>query len=65
MAEVTIKNFADQIRISPERLIEQLAAAGVSARSIDDTLSDDDKVRLLTYLKGGQGETEMARDPAR
>ncbi len=61
MAEVTIKNFADQIRISPERLIEQLAAAGVSARSIDDTLSDDDKVRLLTYLKGGQGETEMAR----
>ena len=43
MAEVTIKNFADQIRIPPERLIEQLEAAGVKAQSIDDTLSDDDK----------------------
>ncbi len=61
MAEVTIKNFAAQIRVPPERLIEQLAAAGVSARTVDDTLSDDDKVKLLTYLKGGQGETEMAR----
>ncbi len=61
MAEVTIKNFAEQIRIPPERLIEQLTAAGVSARDIDDTLSDDDKVKLLTYLKGGQAETDMAR----
>ncbi len=52
MAEVTIKDFAEQIHIPPERLVEQLSAAGVEAKTVDGMLSDSDKVRLLAFLKG-------------
>jgi len=62
MAEVTIKKFAEQIHVAPDRLMEQLASAGVAAKSADDVLSDDDKVKLLAFLKGGAAEaTERKR----
>ena len=60
MAEVKIKQFAEQIRIDPERLLEQLAAAGVTASSVDDSLSEEDKKKLLGYLKG-----ERSAEPAK
>ncbi|MFT5114465.1 MAG: translation initiation factor IF-2, partial [Parasphingorhabdus sp.] len=58
MAEVKIKQFAEQIRIDPERLLEQLAAAGVTASSVDDSLSEEDKKKLLGYLKGDRPAEE-------
>ncbi len=56
MADITIKNFAEQIRVAPERLLEQLGSAGVKAGSVDDVLSDEDKVKLLAFLKGGASQ---------
>ena len=61
MAETTIKAFATQIGVQPERLLTQLVSAGVSGKGVDDSLTDEEKMTLLGYLRthhgGGEGGT--------
>lgn len=56
MAEVSVKELAKLVRATPERLLEQLKEAGVSASSPDDMISDDGKKKLLLYLRGDKKE---------
>jgi len=58
MSQTTIKSFADQIGVPPERLLQQLAAAGVPGKAVDDSLSDEEKLNLLTFLRGDHGSSE-------
>ncbi len=58
MAETTIKAFATQIGVSPERLLTQLDTAGVSDKGVDDSLTDDEKMTLLGYLRTHHGGGE-------
>jgi translation initiation factor IF-2 len=62
MAETTIKAFAAQIGVQPERLLTQLEAAGVSGKGVGDSLTDEEKMTLLGYLRthhgGGEGGTK-------
>ena len=60
MSTITIKSFATQIGIEPERLIKQLADAGVSGKSADDSLNDEEKRMLLEFLRGGASTTSAA-----
>ncbi|MEO4011886.1 translation initiation factor IF-2 N-terminal domain-containing protein [Chromobacterium piscinae] len=55
MVLTNVKQFAGEMNLTPERLLEQLKAAGVSKRSPDDTLSAQDKSQLLDYLKRSHG----------
>ncbi len=61
MAEVTVKQFAETIGIPFERLLSQLADAGVSVDGGDALIGDDDKVRLLDYLRGRHASTAPAK----
>lgn len=58
MVLTNVKQFASEMNLTPERLLEQLSAAGVSKRSPDDTLSAQDKSQLLDYLKRSHGARE-------
>ena len=58
MSEATIKSFAAQIGISPDKLLTQLVAAGIDEKLVDDSLSDDEKMTLLTYLRTHHGGSE-------
>ncbi len=58
MSQTTIKSFAAQIGVPPERLVQQLTAAGVPGKAVDDSLSDDEKLTLLTFLRGHHGGSE-------
>src|SRR3990167_9964220 len=51
MANVTIKQLAELVRTTPDRLKEQLKEAGVVVTNDDQTISDDEKRKLLLYLK--------------
>lgn len=55
MVLTNIKQFASELGLSPERLFEQLNKAGVAKRSLEDTLSEGDKKRLLDFLKASHG----------
>ena len=59
MAQTTIEQFATEMKMPPGVLLEQLAAAGVSSKKQGDKLSEQDKTRLLDYLRkqhGGQDQ---------
>ena len=59
MSTITIKKFAEQIGIEPDRLVKQLKEAGLAGKSVDDTLQDQEKRALLDFLRGG-GEKKKA-----
>ena len=58
MSEATIKSFATQIGISPDKLLTQLVAAGIGEKLVEDSLSDEEKMTLLTYLRTHHGGGE-------
>ncbi len=58
MTQITVKNFAEQIEIGTDKLIKQLADAGIGGKRPEDPLTDDEKVTLLSFLRGGRGGGE-------
>jgi translation initiation factor IF-2 len=58
MAQTSVAQFASELKVPPSVLLEQLRAAGVDKRQPDDALSEQDKSRLLEYLRKAHGSTE-------
>src|SRR5207248_11309752 len=59
MAHTTIERFASELKMPSGILLEQLAKAGVAGKKEGDKLSEQDKTRLLDYLRkqhGGQDQ---------
>jgi len=56
MSEVTVSQLAKVIGIPADRLMEQLADAGIRAKLPDDTISDDEKTILLNHLRQSHGK---------
>ena len=55
MPQTTIEQFATELKMPAGALIEQLAAAGVAAKKAGDSLTEQDKTRLLDYLRKQHG----------
>lgn len=51
IADISVKQLADLVRTTPERLLEQLKDAGVAVTHVDQTITDDQKRKLLLHLK--------------
>lgn len=60
MSTITIKAFAEQIGIEPERLVKQLKDAGIPDKTLDDSLRDEEKRALLDHLRGGASSAPAA-----
>ncbi|BBP43603.1 translation initiation factor IF-2 [Thiosulfativibrio zosterae] len=60
MSGVTIKQFSETLNLSEERLLAQLEAAGVGKKTAKDSISDEEKQTLLSYLKALHGDTAEA-----
>ena len=63
MADVTVSQFADVLKVPVERLLTQLDEAGIQVAGADDTISDDAKMELLTFLRRSHGRTEDSAAP--
>jgi len=61
MSQTTIKGFAEQVGIAPDILLTQLVSAGIAGKQVEDTLTDEEKVTLLAFLRGGAAETAAQR----
>ena len=55
MAQMTIEQFATELKLPSGALLEQLAKAGVEAKKEGDNLSEQDKTKLLEYLQKQHG----------
>ena len=58
MAQSTVAQFAKELKLTEEVLLEQLKAAGVKKKDSDDKLAEEDKSRLLAYLQEAHGHKE-------
>ncbi len=57
MAQMNVAQFAAELKMPATALLEQLAKAGVAKQASNDSLSEQDKTRLLDYLRKAHGET--------
>ena len=57
MAEVTVSELAKSVGAPVDRLLKQMQEAGLSQKSPDARVSDDEKQRLLAFLKTSHGES--------
>jgi len=64
MAEVTVAQFADVLKVPVEKLITQLDEAGIKVKGSDDTISEDAKLELLTHLRRAHGQDESTAGDA-
>jgi translation initiation factor IF-2 len=55
MAEVTVSQFAEVLKVPVDRLLVQLDQAGIKVSGPNDRISDDAKLELLTHLRRSHG----------
>src|ERR1700732_898452 len=60
MAEVTVSQFAEVLKVPVDRLLVQLDQAGIKVDGTDERLSDDAKLELLTHLRRSHGSGDDA-----
>jgi translation initiation factor IF-2 len=63
MADVTVTQFAEVLKVPVERLLTQLDEAGIRVSGADDTISDEAKMELLTFLRKAHGRSDDAAAP--
>ena len=54
--QMSVSQFAAELKMPPTALIEQLAKAGVVKQSSSDMLTEQDKTHLLEFLRKSHGE---------
>ena len=65
MADVTVTQFAQVLRVPVERLLSQLDEAGIDVTGAEDTISDDAKLELLTHLRRAHGRKDASASTPR
>jgi translation initiation factor IF-2 len=63
MADVTVAQFAGVLKVPVDRLLTQLAEAGIEVKGAEDTISDEAKLELLTFLRESHGREAPAATP--
>jgi translation initiation factor IF-2 len=59
MAQTSVAQFASELKVPPSVLLEQLRAAGVEKKAPEDSLTEQDKSRLLEHLRKMHGSAEQ------
>ncbi|MFM2290059.1 MAG: hypothetical protein RL684_3202 [Pseudomonadota bacterium] len=69
MADVTVTQFAEALKVPVEKLLVQLEQAGIPATGPEALISEDSKLELLTHLRrshgAGAGAAAEGSAPAR
>jgi translation initiation factor IF-2 len=63
MAQVTVSQFAEVLKVPVEKLITQLDEAGIKVGGADAIISDEAKLELLTHLRRAHGRVDDTAAP--
>jgi len=63
MADVTVSQFAQVLKVPVDRLLVQLDQAGIKVAGPEDRISDEAKLELLTHLRRSHGSEEDGGAP--
>ena len=58
MSKVTVSQLAEVLGVDVSKLLAQFSDAGIEGNSGDDAVSNDDKKKLLAYLRASDGKME-------
>jgi translation initiation factor IF-2 len=58
MSDVTVTEFAEVLEVPVDRLLMQLDEAGIVVSGVEDTITDDAKLELLTHLRRSHGRKD-------
>ncbi|MDH4867891.1 translation initiation factor IF-2 associated domain-containing protein, partial [Alcaligenes nematophilus] len=58
MSSNTVAQFAQELKMPANVLLEQLRSAGIELKSVDDAITDSDKAKLLESLRRSHGSQE-------
>ena len=58
MSSNTVTEFANELKMAPAALLEQLRGAGVQVNSVSDAITEANKAQLLESLRRAHGATE-------
>nr|Q47D94.1 RecName: Full=Translation initiation factor IF-2 [Dechloromonas aromatica RCB] len=61
MSATTVSQFAVELKMPVVALLEQLGKAGVGKSDANDMLNDQDKTRLLDYLRRAHGDESQTK----
>ena len=64
MADVTVAQFAEVLKVPVDKLLSQLDEAGIKVKGAEDTISDDAKMELLSHLRRSHGQEDPAAGTA-
>jgi translation initiation factor IF-2 len=64
MAEVTVRQLAQQVGIPVDRLLSQLGESGLPHSDADESINEKDRTQLLNYLRRLQGKESESTDEA-
>ncbi len=59
MSKVTVSQLAEVLGVSVDKLITQMDRAGIKVASGDEAVSNDDKKKLLSYLRSAHGKAAI------
>jgi translation initiation factor IF-2 len=65
MAEVTVAQFADVLKVPVDRLLVQLDQAGITVSGPEDMINDEAKMELLSHLRRSHGTGEDSSSPSK
>jgi translation initiation factor IF-2 len=63
MAQVTVSQFAEVLKVPVDKLLSQLDEAGIKVGGAGDIISDDAKLELLTHLRRAHGRVDDTAAP--
>ncbi len=64
MADVTVAQFAEVLKVPVDKLLTQLDQAGIKVGGPDDQVTDEAKLELLSHLRRSHGASEEASGAA-
>jgi translation initiation factor IF-2 len=64
MADVTVSQFAEVLKVPVDRLLQQLDQAGIKVDGAEDMISEDAKHELLTHLRRSHGHDDSQTEAA-
>jgi translation initiation factor IF-2 len=62
MSDKTVRQLADMVKTPLDQLLKQLKAAGLSARTADDVINDEQQMQLLSHLRKSHGKAQGESD---
>ena len=65
MADVTVTQFAEVLKVPVDRLLVQLDQAGIKVEGPNARISDDAKLELLTHLRRAHGSGQEGSAPSK